>query len=743
MPDEPTDQPPSPLPSKTAHFILPEGESSLDVKLELPPGAAVTLELETSSTTGGVLQKRRLRFSNPAQAEALATFAQFSLAHWLTGAALALYLITRLFGLSDFPLYFFSDEAVQTNLAADLVRDDFRSYTGELLPTFFENGSQYNLSTSVYLQIIPYLLFGKAIWVTRGTAVLMSLLAALALWRILRDIFRYPHPWVAVLLLSITPAWFLHSRTAFETALATAFYAGFLYCYLMYRVIAPRYLYGAVLLGALTFYTYSPAQMVMLVSAVLLLLTDARYHWQQRAVVLRGLGLAFILGLPYLRFLINHPGENLRHMQILNSYWVKDIPLREKLAIFGGEYLRGLDPRYWFLPNDVDYSRHLMKGYGNLTRPALPLVLIGLTLALKGLRSAPQRVILVALLAAPSGAALAELGITRALIMVIPAALFAALGLIWLLDQVNTRLRIGQNWGALAVFALLAVLNVSMLTDALVNGPTWFRDYGLGGMQYGAKQLQAAIGAYLREHPNDTVILTPSWTNGTTEIKRFFFDDDAPVRLGGIDEYSNEMMLLDDNTTFVLLAEELDATIRSGKYSQIQLERILFYPDGNPGFYFTRLRRSDDFAAILAAERSSRRALQPGTVIWDGVTTEVRFSLVDMGQIQDGFDGDDQSILRTREANPLVMDIRPAQPRNMRHVGLRVGGTPTRIVAQIFRAGERAPLIFIQSVRQSADPRYVNFDLGAQLQVERILLEVETTNETTPAHVHLWEVRAW
>lgn len=743
MPDDLTTQSPESQPPKTAKFSLPEGESNLDLTLELPPGASVTVALETRSPAGAALEQRSIHFANPVKAGSLAALRKVSLAAWLTTAALAFYLVTRLVGLSDFPLYFFSDEAVQTNLAADLVRDDFRSYTEELLPTYFENGDQYNLSVSVYLQIIPYLLFGKAIWVTRGAAVLMTLLAAFALWRIMRDVFHSPQPWAAVLLLSITPAWLLHSRTAFETALATSFYAGFLYCYMLYRTSAPRYIYPAVTLGALAFYTYSPAQMVMLVTAALLLIVDARYHWRQRAFVLRGLGLALILGLPYLRFLINHPGENLRHMQILDSYWTKDIPLGEKFALFGGEYLRGLDPRYWFLPNEVDFSRHLMKDYGHLLRWSLPLVLTGLVIAIKNVRSPAHRVILAALLAAPSGAALAGLGVTRALSMVIPAALLAALGLDWLVRRVEARLKSSVSWVALAVFALLALTNVVMLADALVNGPTWFQDYGLGGMQYGAKQLDAAIEAHLRTHPDDRVILTPSWTNGTNEIARFFFGDGSQVHLGGIDQYSNELVPIDEQTLFVMLSGELGQAVHSGKFSQIQLERILPYPNGTPGFYFARLRRSDDFLTIIEAERSSRRALQQQTVLWDGVQTDVQFSVLDMGQIQDGFDGDTETILRTREANPLVLDIRPVQLRAMQHLSIRVGGTPTRITARIFRAGESDALIFVQSVRESADPRFVNFDLGSQMQVERIRLEVETINEPAPAHVHLWEVRAW
>ena len=51
--------------------------------------------------------------------------------------SIAIYAITRLIRLEEFPIYFFTDEAVQTNLAADFIRDDFRNYGGVLFPTYF------------------------------------------------------------------------------------------------------------------------------------------------------------------------------------------------------------------------------------------------------------------------------------------------------------------------------------------------------------------------------------------------------------------------------------------------------------------------------------------------------------------------------------------------------------------------------------------------------------------------------
>jgi hypothetical protein len=79
--------------------------------------------------------------------------------------ALGVYAFTRFYRIADYPMYFFSDEAVQTVDAADLVRSNFRDHWGTLLPTYFENEFFLNLSLSVYLQV-PFLIFGRSVAVT-------------------------------------------------------------------------------------------------------------------------------------------------------------------------------------------------------------------------------------------------------------------------------------------------------------------------------------------------------------------------------------------------------------------------------------------------------------------------------------------------------------------------------------------------------------------------------------------------
>ncbi len=202
--------------------------------------------------------------------------------------ALLVYILVRVIGLEEFPIYFFTDEAAQTILAQDFLRDGFINYEGEFFPTFFENGGKYNLGVSVYAQIIPLVLFGRSIFVTRLVTVFFASLAAVTLGLILRDIFKLKHWWVGVLVLSMTPVWFLHSRTAFETALAVSFYTLFLYFYLLYRFHGRKHLFISLVFGALAFYSYSPMQAVVLITGLLLLFLDGPYHLRGKWYFLGG-----------------------------------------------------------------------------------------------------------------------------------------------------------------------------------------------------------------------------------------------------------------------------------------------------------------------------------------------------------------------------------------------------------------------------------------------------------------------
>ncbi|MHC1740229.1 MAG: ArnT family glycosyltransferase [Anaerolineaceae bacterium] len=730
---------------REVNLTVASGEK-LNLTIDVAEGAEVKLWVQKFSPVNQPRSSKSLRFSNPVRNPFIQTLRAALTRLGKQGQillivlALLVYLSSRFIGLDQFPIYFFTDEAIQTNQAADLVHNSFDSSTGEFLPTFLVNGNQYNLGTSVYIQVLPFLIFGKSIWVTRGVCVLFTLLAALAVGLTARNVFKSNYPYLAILILSITPAWFIHSRTAFETSLAVSFYAAFIYCYLMYRKGPIKYIFAAAVFAALTFYSYSPAQLVIVVTLLGLLLSDLRFHWKNRAAFLTSLGLGLLFVLPYIRFLINHPGENINHLQILNSYWIQDLTLPQKLGIYLKQYLQMLNPYYWFAPNQVDIVRHIMKGYGQLIWWSLPFVALGLILTCMRLRKPEYRLLLISVLAAPSGAALASVGITRALFMVIPTALLTAIGL----DQIITwltKIKVKPAVSAGVCLALLIGVNGYMVYDALKNGPTWYSDYGLAGMQYGAPQLFGEVKEYLKENPQTKMVVSSVWANGTDVLARYFFKDPFPFQLGSIEMWLLKELPLDKNNVFVVVPEEMAQVQASNKFKSVEIIKTIPYPDGNPGFYFIRVAYVDNITQVFADEITARHKLNSGQIVLpDGTKVSIEFPTLDMGQIQDAFDGNALTLIRTSEANPMILKLHFAQPYTLNQITLRIGGTPTTIDLSIFPSGSGAPLQLKRIVPVSSDYRDITFNLSQPIQTDQLIISVKNTENDEPAHVHLWEV---
>lgn len=717
------------------------------VQVEVPRGARVLLDVDVCDETGQPVAHRELTFGAQAPARGLLTIPRLhwadmaaALPAWLTTAALVIYTLTRLIALPDFPIYFFTDEAIQTVMAADLVRDRFVGLDKVVLPTYFENGSQFNLSASVYLQVLPYMLFGKSIWITRGVAALMTLIAAASVGLISKRIFKSPYPWLAVMILSVTPVWFLHSRTAFETSLAASFYALFLYFYLVYRLEDPRALYGAVIAGALVFYSYSPMRLVIGVTALLLLLVDARHHWQNRLLVAKGLGLALLLAVPFFRFLFQHPTESEWHLRVLNSYWLAaDLTLPQKLGRFGLEYLRGLDPFYWYLPNHADLSRHIMPGYGHLLRPTLPFGLAGVALALIRIRRPAWRTLLIAVLSVPVGAALVQIGATRLLAMVIPMAMLTALAIAEALAWLHRRGFLPRALISGAVFAVLAGFNLFLLRDALVNGPIWYSDYGLGGMQYGGRQLFGTIKSYLNENPRAHLIVSPSWANGTDVIARFFFDDPLPFEMGSARGYYLEGKPIDENTIFVMIPEEMDELPRQ-RFAEVKVEHAVRFPNGEPGFFFTRLKYVDNLAAVVEQEKAARRELQLHRVLIGGEMVDLGLSALDMGEPKNLFDGNPNTLTRSYGINPMQARVDFSAPHRLTGVTARIGGAKTTIKVQVWQDVNEPPTLFTQELAESPVMRDAKVEFGGEVLASRVMVEIWNTLDLSDGNVHVWEL---
>jgi len=668
------------------------------------------------------------------------------LAQWervLFAASLAVFLISRLVGLERFPIFFFCDEAVQTVQASELIHRGFRDESGQLFPTYFRNSESLNLSLGVYAQVLPTALFGRSIGVTRGTQVLLLLPAMAAVGLLLRDFLHLRFWWVGILMLSTAPAWFLHSRIAFEFMLAAGGYIGFLYFYLRYRSGRPANLFGAIVCGALTFYGYNTFQPVLAVTAALLFLVDLPYHWRQRRTVAAAVPLLLLAAAPYVRFARSHPQEIRQRLQGLDSYWVdRTLTLPQKLGRFGSEYIQGFSPAYWFGTEPTrELPRHEMGGYPFLFVPLLPLAVAGILLCIARWGSPPHRVLLAALAAAPVGGALVHVGVTRAMTLVVVVCLLACLALDPILAFLSRYAREGLLAGT--AFLFFTGLQAAMLGDSLVNGPTWFSDYGLYGLQYGARQVFEEVRAERSRFPNSPIFVSPVWANGPDDLRLFFLPDDRQVFLNNIDYFAMRRRDLSENAIQVLTAGEWLRLRRDPKFVIARTERVICYPDGSPGFYFLRARYSDRFDELLAAEVRQRRMLVAEEIFIEGEPVCTAHTRLDLGAIANLFDGRIETLARTAQVNPAVVELRFETPRLLRAVEIipSAGDHDVSLKARLEPADGSRPLVYERTYTRLPHDPPLELDFpGARRPIRVARFEIRVLGVGEDVEVHLREM---
>ena len=612
----------------------------------------------------------------------------------LFGLALAVFLASRLAGLQSFPIFFLVDEAIPSVHARFLVEHGFRDEFGQRFPTYFLNGWSFNRGVDVYLHVLPYLAFGHSVFATRATQVVIALSAMFALGLLLRDFLGLSFWWAGVLLLSVQPAWFLHTRIAFEVVIGVSFWLWALYFYLRYRAGRRWELLAAIAFGALAFYSYNALQPGLAVTVLLLGILDFSYHRRHGRVLLAGAALAVVLSLPYLRFVHSHPGEVSSRLQDLGSYWVNPgLSLLQKLSRFGQLYAGSFSPLYWFradLPGEL--IRHRMKGYAHLFPALFPFVAVGLFLCLRRFRSAPHRTVLVALVAAPVGGALVGVGVTRAMMLVVLASVLAAVAIDLVLRSASRR--IPPTVLAAAVFVGLAAVQGAMVADALSHGSTGFREYGFYGMQYGSRQVYGAALRWRRTSPGTKVYISPDWANGTDDLLLFFAPDDPGIVMRNIDYYAVAERPLSRSDLLVMTATEFERTLRDPKFVLIRVEERIPFPDGSPGFVFARFEYSPRIAEILAGERRERLRPVEDDVPVAGETLHVAHSAFDIGSAGLLFDGDLGTLVRTRQVNPAVITVVFPAPRALRTVRVTAGAMAAELKIWITAESGRSELEF-------------------------------------------------
>jgi hypothetical protein len=594
------------------------------------------------------------------------------------------------------------------------------------------------MSLNIYMLLPPVVLFGKSIAVTRGTFAVVSAFGAAAVGIGLR-VAGVGLWWAAPFLLAAIPMDFVHSRWAMETT--PACYAGLLCAYLLYRLRSPRYVFLALAMAAATFYSYTAGQGIVLVMGILLFVTDARYHFRQKpGLLLAAIAFALLLAFPAWREHRLHPGTTVQQLTKLGAYWVRPMPMPEKLKIFAHNYASGFEPKYWFYPAEAEMMRHRIDHLAFVPMALAPFLLIGVAACLvRCVRSPAHRVILLSPLGVPFAAAVHERQTLRLLPMLVPIALLALVGM----EEIRRPL---ARWIPNVVLAaglagVLAAATLRLCAMSFTQSASWFPEYGLYGMQWGAKQVTDAAREELQKDPEIRVHISSGWANNPETFLDFFFKPPlrSRVQLGELGPYLSTRTSPPDNVLFVMTPQEYERNSHDPKLEVLPPKRVILFPNGKPGFYFARVRYSQQADAIFAEEREARRILKEDRV--DSPRVLVRHSHLDMGQVPDLFDGDKNTLIRGLEDNPFRLEFVFDPPRKMTGLDVRVGEMEGQIAIEVTTAAGGEPVRQTKVVHRGIENTQQGFSFGATaLEVTKIHMEVGEPGRTEPDHLEIREI---
>ncbi len=658
----------------------------------------------------------------------------------LASLALALYLLTRLAGLGSFPPAFTSGEAVSAALGAGLLHDRLVGGPGLILPAWLEHADGFH-GTAVYLQMLFHLLFGRSIFVVRLVNVLAGFLCAWALHRILREGWQLPSAWSAPLVLSLSAAWFLLSRSGFDMALLASLYALSILYYLRYRGGSPPAIYPAVLCWALVLYTSSAGAILALGTLAALAVLDARWHWRQRAASARAGLLLLLFLVPALRQALVPGQPGFGQVLLHGSFLLQGAPFSLLLSGLARNIAGVLNPLYWVLPGRADTPLLQAPVHAGFASLLFPFTLWGLWETLRTLRLPASRLLLVLLLLCSLPAAFWGARLPHSILLILPLVLLTSLGLGRLLLVLGRARPRPAARPELLLFLALCLAAGLTAYDLLLNSPARVRDYGRGGIQYGAAQVYQLIGRHRTYHPDDEICLSNTWAEDPDVLARFFARNWKNFALCSPDPLASGYDPEFETRLYVWTSGDLEALKTSGHFIRLDTLAGIPCPDGRPCFSLVRMAYRQDIEQVLIDERAARNQPQTATITLDGETLSASHSPLDMGTLQNIFDGDEATFIRTLEANPLVIELWFPHPRTLRAVSLLVGSEPVAVSASIIRAGVPPAFFRLDLPAASTDYRTIDLPFGSPLSADRLHLELLDTQAAPSSHVHLWEVR--
>jgi 4-amino-4-deoxy-L-arabinose transferase-like glycosyltransferase len=303
------------------------------------------------------------------------------------------------------------------------------------------------------------------------------------------------------------------------------------------------------------------------------------------------------------------------------------------------------------------------------------LFLVGLVFWLRPERRrlSPALLVPLVLLQVPSWLVLKEPdevpSASRALGAVPVIYILVASGLWWIVRIIQARRR---GWAA----AVAAILLVAIL---LLNAQRYFRDY-IGGLPYQNTPIAHLVATYVDSLPPETKIYLVGccWQDAMPEPNGIKYAMARPEQLEVKQPESlncDWLKLTQPPAVLIwsfqsVLPSTLLEACRGMLPAQLYASR-----QGLPVFYAAPLLKGQA-ASAAPAPVSGAGQLESSTVEIDGQTARVIYSPLDIGEVRNVFDHQVDSLIRGKDANPLVLDIQFSQPRSVSAISMTLATMP-------------------------------------------------------------------
>jgi 4-amino-4-deoxy-L-arabinose transferase-like glycosyltransferase len=590
--------------------------------------------------------------------------------------------------IDSFPPYFFCDEAVSGLDAECLIKTGHDS-AGVAWPVVFRGLGEYALSATVYFQIPFNYVLGMNEESVRLRTVSTSLfgLGAVACFMWIWGYSRYA--WIPFFVFSISPFWYLHSRTGFEYVAAAVFYIVFLCSYI--HAVGDgktKWLLAAAFFAGVCFYCYTPARGWIVCAVLLLGLVNWRYHWSNRRMCAAAIGLGLVVLCPFIVFSISDPDAAQRRLNAVGFGEFKALNTYNKFVHVAEGYMAVLDPRYWFTLKGTLQGvgpRHYIPGLNSIPLWLVLFFALGAAVIIFcNISRIRQRSFVCFLLAVPLPASVVTVNHERVMPVGAIYLLVCVIGLVWAFERLARYLP-KRGWivpGVAVVFSLI----YQFFFHAYVHKDSAARygNYGFYGTQSGSRALYGWI--LNNEKIFNKIYIAQGTFNGPEVMAGFYLPKGVYSKVingfqKNIWDGSREIT---EKELWIASRDEIDEWRELRSPIQIRSLAILEDPAGNPLYEIVELSVQDGYSSWrynkIAAKQLRKSTLEISVISVGKDRFTVSHPPFASGSIETLFRNQAGVVARVDEINP-AMFIFKFSPRVLKEMIVTLTHTSKAIIS--------------------------------------------------------------